>query len=183
MICSCCKNEYYDNFLSCPFCGTATAVTVQDEAELCARCQAPVMPGQPMCQQCGLIDPIRNPESEAPPTIPDISDNVQAPTRSDVRQTDDYHSGQPEVSYPVNLPLGSAEADKSAKEKDLQYKKLKNTANIIAIAAIYSSLYSRVLAFVLVMIAAALSVKIKSFDAAKIIAMAFFAIILGFCAD
>ncbi len=54
MICDCCGAEYADNLLSCPYCGTATAVSDDTPDARCPRCAAPVMQGQPMCQQCGL---------------------------------------------------------------------------------------------------------------------------------
>lgn len=54
MICDCCGAEYADNLLSCPYCGTATAVSDDTPDMRCPRCAAPVMQGQPMCQQCGF---------------------------------------------------------------------------------------------------------------------------------
>lgn len=98
MICSCCKNEYHDTFLSCPFCGTASSVTSARETKPCAKCGAPVLPGQPMCQQCGLVDPIRSNEPK--------TQNVSMPNVGEEIQTGPTPSAriEPQSPYAQNIP-------------------------------------------------------------------------------
>lgn len=94
MICDCCGAEYADNYLSCPYCGTATAVSDDTPDARCPRCSAPVMPGQPMCQQCGFAldlyqQRMQSMYSNQPPVMPIVEYDA---------------NGQPKVQNQYNAP-------------------------------------------------------------------------------
>ncbi len=108
MICSCCNNQYDDNFLSCPFCGTASAVTNTSNTTPCPKCGSPVMPGQPMCQQCGLIDPVRtNSGASAAVTMPNVGDPAPNEQPRSVRIESDNPYGQ-NNPYQQQNPYGQS---------------------------------------------------------------------------
>ncbi len=92
MICTFCGNQYDDSLVSCPFCGTASASNLKNTVP-CPKCSSPVMPGQPMCQQCGLINPTQN-NSSANATMPNVGETSSAQTSSSVRIESDYQSNQ-----------------------------------------------------------------------------------------
>lgn len=94
MICTCCNNQYDDSFVSCPFCGTASAVSSAAGTVPCPKCQSPVMPGQPMCQQCGLINPAQN-NSTANVTMPNVGDDAPANTNANAPRAVRIESDMP----------------------------------------------------------------------------------------
>lgn len=79
MICSCCNNQYDDNLNSCPFCGTAKAIS-SPSGMTCPGCGSPVASGQAMCAHCGWIEPSRNIQSPAP-TMPNVGDDLGSAVR------------------------------------------------------------------------------------------------------
>lgn len=86
MICDCCGGEYADNYLSCPYCGTATAVSDDTPDMRCPRCSAPMMQGQPMCQQCGFAldlyqQRMQNMYSNQPPVMPNVEYDANGQTK------------------------------------------------------------------------------------------------------
>lgn len=107
MICDCCGAEYADNLLSCPYCGTATAVSDDTPDAHCPRCAAPVMPGQPMCQQCGFALDLHQQRMQAqnmynnqPQSMPNLEydqngqPKLQNHQNSQVRYNQPYNANQ-----------------------------------------------------------------------------------------
>lgn len=159
MICECCKNEYHDSFLSCPYCGTATAVTAHSKALLCARCQAPVMPNQPMCHNCGMTNPARASRQENVLSTPDISDDMHTHTRQNVLQNEDYTYGQPNTSYPVNLPPITDESNNRQSKTGADKSKI---IRLLALLGIYTSIVSPFFSIMLLSAATVMAVKYKN---------------------
>ncbi len=151
MICKCCKNEYHDSFVSCPFCGTATALNTSGEVESCPKCGACVIKNQPMCQFCGFENPART-----------LADNAKADNNGASFSGDYYNNQQgfPSQNNPNTFPQYPQYQGGSYDHKNTDENKNSKSPRTLVIIGCILMMISPILGFA-VIIAASVKAKIN----------------------
>ncbi len=162
MICDCCGAEYADNLLSCPYCGTATAVSDDTPDMHCPRCAAPVMQGQPMCQQCGLALDLhqqrmlmQNMHNNQPQSMPNVEydQNGQPKLHNQQNLQRQYYGQQGQYNQSGQYNQTPYVQNNSAKPKynpdDPTQAQKASVALIVAVFAIVFAMFSPIVAIAL----------------------------------
>lgn len=171
MICKCCKNEYHDSFVSCPFCGTATALNTSGEVESCPKCGACVIKNQPMCQFCGFENPART-----------LADNAKADNNGASFSGDYYNNQQkyPPQNTSANYPQFMGESNNRQSTTGADKSKI---IRLLALLGVYTSIALPFFSVILLSAATVMAVKYKNKSSIVLLIAGFIFLIMASIAN